>query len=148
MLMGFVKMLIELPLLVAVIVFAFVNNEMVTFDLWPFYLKADVSLSVAIVLLLLLGYVVGKLDSWLSYAPLRRALKTQLKQNKKLSKEHQKLTQTVVGLKEDLESSRVEAEKTETAAAAARPSLKQRLKQKFAGMFRKKAAPKDDFWML
>lgn len=147
--MGFVKMLIELPLLAAVIVFAFINNEMVTFDLWPFFLKADVSLSVAIVLLLLLGYIVGKLDSWLSYAPLRRALRTQLKQNKKLNKEHQKLAETVVGLKEDLKSSRAEAEKAKPEAPTApRPSFKQRLQQKFSGLFRKKPAPKDDFWML
>lgn len=146
--MGFIKMLIGLPLLVIIAVFAFVNNEMVTFDLWPFFLKADVSLSVVIIVLLLVGYLIGKFDSWISYAPLRKALRTQVKQNKKLSKEHQKLAETVVGLKENLETSKSETEAAAKEAAANRPPFSVRLKQKFSGLFKKKTAPKDDFWTL
>jgi len=146
--MGFVKMLIWLPLLVAIAVFSFMNNEMVTFNLWPFYLEVTTSQSVAIILLLLVGYLIGKLDSWLSYSPLRKALRNQVKQNKKLSKEHQKLTETVVGLKENLETSKQKTEIAEQEAAANRPSFAQKAKQKFSALFKKKPAPKDDFWML
>lgn len=47
--MGFIKMLIGLPLLVVILVFAFVNNDLAVFNLWPFYIEITVSLSVAIV---------------------------------------------------------------------------------------------------
>ena len=44
--MGFIKMLIGLPLLVVILVFAFVNNDLAVFNLWPFYIEITVSLSV------------------------------------------------------------------------------------------------------
>ena len=71
--MSFVKMIIGLPLIVIIAVFAFVNNDMAVFSLWPFNMEITVSLSVAVIFFIVFGYIVGKLDSWLSYAPLRRA---------------------------------------------------------------------------
>lgn len=38
--MGFIKMLIGLPLLVVILVFAFVNNDLAVFNLWPFYIES------------------------------------------------------------------------------------------------------------
>lgn len=109
--MAFIKMLIGLPLLAIVLVFAFVNNDLATFSLWPFYIEITVSLSVAIVFLLALGFVLGNFFSWLSYAPVRQALRKQKKHNKKLSHEHQKLTKEVEGLHEDIASLKEKAPK-------------------------------------
>ena len=47
--MGFMKLLIGLPILIVILIFAFVNNDLATFDLWPFYFEITVSLSVAVV---------------------------------------------------------------------------------------------------
>ncbi len=100
--MGFIKTLIGIPLLIVILVFAFVNNDLATFSLWPFYVEITVSLSVAIVFLLLVGFILGNFFCWLSYAPVRKALRAQKKQNKKLSKEQQKLTKEMEDLHENL----------------------------------------------
>lgn len=143
--MSFVKMMIWLPILVIVSVFAFMNNTQIELDFWPFYLKITTSLSLVIVMLLVLGYIVGKFDSWLSYAPLRLALRSQLRQNKKLNMEQQKLAEKVEGLKGDLEhakSDTVETDKPQVAPF-------EKAKQKFRSLFAKKPTqPKDDFWCL
>lgn len=96
--MGFLKLLIGLPILVVILIFAFVNNDLATFSLWPFYIEITVSLSVAIVFLLTLGFVLGSFFSWLSYAPVRSALRKQKRKNKQLSKEHLKLSKEVEDL--------------------------------------------------
>lgn len=108
--MSFVKMIIGLPLIVIIAVFAFVNNDMAVFSLWPFNMEITVSLSVAVIFFIVFGYIVGKLDSWLSYAPLRRALRVQQRQNKKLSREQQELAGKVESLKGDLENAKSKAE--------------------------------------
>ncbi len=100
--MGFIKTLIGIPLLIVILVFAFVNNDLATFSLWPFYVEITVSLSVAIVFLLLVGFILGNFFCWLSYAPIRKALRVQKKQNRKLSKEQQKLTKEMEDLHENL----------------------------------------------
>ena len=89
--MGFIKALIRLVILAVVIIFAFVNNDFANFNLWPFYIEVTVSLSVAIVFFVAFGFIWGKFDSWMGYAPVRSQLRRQKKQNKKLSKEQQKL---------------------------------------------------------
>ena len=53
--MNLLKMLIGLPVLMVVLVFAFVNNDLVVFSLWPFAFEITVSLSVAIVFLFTFG---------------------------------------------------------------------------------------------
>ena len=120
--MGFLKMLIGLPTLVVIFTFAFVNNDLVTFNLWPFYFEITVSLSVAIVFFILLGFTLGTLWMWLSYSPTRKALRTQVKQNKKLSKEQQKLVEQVSGLQSNIEIMKAEQPK---------PTLKSRFKAFF-----------------
>lgn len=102
--MGFIKMLIGVPVLVALLVFAFVNNDLATFNLWPFLVEVTVSLSVAILFFVIFGFVLGLLYSWLSNAPLRASLRRQKKQNKKLSKEQQKLVKEMGVLQENLET--------------------------------------------
>ncbi len=124
--MGFVKMLIGLPLLIIILIFAFVNNDLATFNLWPFYFEVTVSLSVAVVFFILLGFVLGMFWMWLSYAPVRKALRQQKKQNKKLSKEQQKLAEKVSGLQSDLDTMKA------AEAALPKPSFGQRLKKLFS----------------
>ena len=124
--MGFIKMLIGLPILIIILIFAFVNNDLATFNLWPFYFEITVSQSVAIVFFILLGFLLGLLWMWLSYAPVRKALLLQKKQNKKLNKEQRKLAEQVSGLQTNLETIKA------VHAAAPKPSLKERLKAAFS----------------
>ncbi len=132
--MGFVKMLIGLPLLVVIFVFAFVNNDLATFNLWPFYIEITVSLSVAIVFFIFFGFLLGELFAWLSYAPVRKALRNQKRQNKKLNKEQQKLVKEMENLHENLETLKeLEAKK---------PKLS--FKERFKNLFRKKQPVADD----
>ena len=111
--MGFFKLLIGLPLLVIMLIFAFVNNDLATFSLWPFYIEVTVSLSVAIVFLLFIGFLLGSFFSWLSYAPVRAALRKQKRKNKQLSKEHSKLSKEVEDLHTNIATLK-EPETTET----------------------------------
>ena len=122
--MGFIKLLIGLPLVIVILVFAFVNNDLATFNLWPFYVEITVSQSVAIVSFVVFGYILGKVSSWMSYAPVRAQLRKQKKENKKLNKEQQKLTEKVSGLQENL--------KTQTAEILPpKPTLKDMMKNIF-----------------
>ena len=75
------------------------------------------------------GFIWGKFDSWMGYAPVRSQLRRQKKQNKKLSKEQQKLTKEVEGLHENISTL-----KEEKKAAAPKEPLKQRI----AAWFRRK----------
>ena len=102
--MSFIRILIGLPLIIIIAIFAFVNNDLASFNLWPFYLEVTVSLSVAIVFFILSGFILGEFFSWLRYAPLRKALRQQKKANKKLNKEQQKLVEKVSGLEENIET--------------------------------------------
>lgn len=123
--MGFIKALIGLPLAFVVLVFAFVNNDMATFSLWPTAIEITVSLSVAIIFLLVVGYIIGWLFTWLSYMPIRAALRQQKKRNKKLSKEQEKLTKEVEGLQNNIENLR------RPVAEEPKLSFKERLKKLF-----------------
>ena len=131
--MGFIKTLIGIPLLIVILVFAFVNNDLATFSLWPFYVEITVSLSVAIVFLLLVGFILGNFFCWLSYAPVRKALRAQKKQNKKLSKEQQKLTKEMEDLHENL------ANLKEIEAQMPKPSKWEKVKNWFRRSDKKEA---------
>ncbi len=122
--MSFIKMLIGLPIVIIVLIFAFVNNDLVTFNLWPFYLEITVSQSVAIIFLVLFGYIYGKFNSWLSYSPVRKALRQQKKENKKLNKEQQKLSEKVTDLEGNISNLREEAKDAKAAAKDAEDAAK------------------------
>lgn len=144
--MSFVKMIIGLPLIVIIAVFAFVNNDMAVFSLWPFNMEITVSLSVAVIFFIVFGYIVGKLDFWLSYAPLRRALRVQQRQNKKLSREQQELAGKVESLKGDLENAKSKAEVS--FPFDKKEPAKTGLKEKISNLFKRKQEKSDDFWCL
>ena len=125
--MGFIKLLIGLPLVIVILVFAFVNNDLATFNLWPFYVEVTVSQSVAVVFFIVFGYILGKISSWIYYSPVRAQLRKQKKENKKLNKEQQKLTEQMSGLQENLETL-----KTQTAEILPpKPTFKERLRNLF-----------------
>ena len=139
-------MIIGLPLIVVIAVFAFVNNDMATFSLWPFGIEITSSLSVAIVFLIFFGYIIGKFDSWFSYAPVRRALRNQQRQNKKLSKEQQELAGKVETLKGDLETAKAQIEPP--VEYLKEENKKTSIKEKLSNLFKRKEEAKDDFWCL
>ena len=89
---------------------------------------------------------VGKLDSWLSYAPLRRALRVQQRQNKKLSREQQELAGKVESLKGDLENAKSKAEVS--FPFDKKEPAKTGLKEKISNLFKRKQEKSDDFWCL
>lgn len=126
--MGFIRMLIGLPIIIVILIFAFVNNDLATFNLWPFYIEITISLSVAIVAFILFGFLLGKFSSWMGYAPLRAQLRKQKKQNKKLSKEQQKLNEKVSGLQENLEN--LKASETKEPKISFKERFKNLLKRK------------------
>ena len=123
--MNFIKMLIGLPTIAVILVFAFVNNDLATFNLWPFYIEVTISWSVAIVFFILFGFGFGWLFTWMSYAPVRKALRQQKKANKKLNKEQEKLVKEVQGLQENIET--LKADDVKDAA----PGFKEKIKNIF-----------------
>ena len=127
--MNFLKMLIGLPIIIIILIFAFMNNDLATFNFWPFYLEVTVTQSVAIVILILLGFILGKIDSWMSYSPLRRELRHRKKENKKLNKEHIKLTEQVSSLQGDIVNLKEEAE--EIKSQVPKPTIGERLARLF-----------------
>jgi len=108
--MGFIKTLIGLPVLIVILVFAFFNNDLATFNLMPFDAEITVPLSVAILFFIILGFLLGSFFSWLSYAPLRKDLRKQKKKNKKLSKQQQLLSEKYSNLQGDFEQVKAEKE--------------------------------------
>ncbi len=108
--MGFIKAIIGLPLLVIILIFAFVNNDLATFSLWPFSIEITVSLSVAVLFFIIFGFLLGNFFSWMSYAPVRKDLRKQKKKNKKLSKQQKILADTVSDLQGNLEQIKAEKE--------------------------------------
>ncbi len=102
--MGIIKLIIGLPLLLILLVFAFVNNDMASFSLWPLGIEVTVSLSVAIVFLVLIGYILGWFFTWISYGSVRSSLRAHKKENKKLSKEQEKLVKEMEGLHNNIEN--------------------------------------------
>jgi uncharacterized membrane protein YciS (DUF1049 family) len=108
--MGILKTLIGLPIFLIIIAFAFINNDLATFNLWPFSFEITVSLSVAILFFVFLGFFLGSISTWMSYAPLRKDLRKQKKKNKKLSKQQQVLEETVSDLQGNLEQVKSERE--------------------------------------
>lgn len=107
--MWLLKVFVMLPLAVFLGVFLIQNNEFV--DLWPI---PDFKIAVCVVyfVFLVLGYIVGRIDAWVTYAPLRATIRKQKKENKVLFKEHAKLNQQHEKLNQQF-SSLQEAEKKE-----------------------------------
>jgi uncharacterized membrane protein YciS (DUF1049 family) len=123
--MGFIKLIIGLPIFILLLLFAIVNNDFVTLKIWPTDIEIITSLSVVIFVLFILGYIIGRLFSWLSYAKIRSSLRAHKKQNKKLSIKQEKLTKEVEGLQGDIQEMR------SNSSANDKKSLKEKIKNIF-----------------
>ncbi len=144
--MSFLRFIIGLVLVVAVAVLAVMNSDMVVINLWPFYIDIKAKMSIVIIVLVLVGYIVGKFDTWAAYSPLRSALRAQKRQNKKLNVEKQKLFEKVEGLNEIIESL-----KHSEPTAAFEPAIGKgaKIKQKLSSLFKfKKKTKQEEFWCL
>jgi cell division protein FtsB len=148
--MNFIKVIVGLPIIILIVVFAFGNNSSSSvvdlgFDLFGLNIMARLDL--AVILLVIFGYIMGRVDAWISYAPLRRTLRAQLKQNKKLSQQQQKLSEEVQGLKGTIENSKSGLEHIEINNNS--KSKISETKEKIKGWFGKKNNPEpkeDDYW--
>ncbi len=127
--MAFIKTLIGLPILLIILVFALVNNDLATFNLWPLGFEVEVSLSVVVIILIFFGFMLGNLFLWLSYSPLRKELRSHKKNNKKLSKAQDKLTKEMECLQSDLEDFK-EVEKVINPKPTFFQKIKNKLKKK------------------
>lgn len=73
--MRFLSWLAALPFLLLIVSFAVANHESVTLSFWPFDIEVTMPLSLMTVVLLLVGYALGSLATWLRAHPLRREAK-------------------------------------------------------------------------
>ncbi len=110
--MKFLYYLISLPLLILALwaVYGIEASEGVTFILWP---ENTLNIKLILCAFLLYGFICGRLASWFAYAPMRRDLRLQKKANKALSKEHNKLNETVNGLQQNLDGLKEQVKKQE-----------------------------------
>ena len=157
--MNFIRTIIGLPLVIILVVFAVMNSENIKLSLWPLGINVELSMGLAIVFFVVLGYILGRVDAWLVNSPLRKQLREQKRQNKKLSVEQVKLSGKVETLKGDLETAKKETIKSKSDDAyppmpvenlkASQPKAKNKtgFKDKFKNLFKSKPQ-EDDFWCL
>lgn len=131
-----IRMLISIPIIAVILVFAFVNNELVTFNLWPFDIEVTSSFSVVVIGLILLGFIFGRISAWIAYLPLRKNLVVYKMQNKKLCKENQKFCDEVVGLKGNIDSLKNKETMAPKAAMPSDVKEKEGLKDTLAKFFK------------
>ena len=104
--MNFIRSIVEIPVFIAVIVLAVVNDDFAKFTLKPFNVNVTISLSVLILGLFFVGYFIGRLDGYVANAPLRSRLRQNRRANKALNKEHEKLNKEHEKLNADYSSLR------------------------------------------
>lgn len=137
--MRFLYYLIELPLTAAavwLVVNASVEGEAFNFELWPLETQIQVNTKLALCAFILFGFIWAKINSWFAYSPLRCALRSQMKANKVLNKEQEKLNETVSGLQKNIagleeKAKEQEAKAKQQALDFARQNPKPSLRQKF-----------------
>lgn len=84
---------------------------------------------IVLILCVAVGYIIGKLNSWFNYIPLRRDLRQQKKANKALNMEQAKLNNTVNDLKQNIAGLQ---EKVQANPSAAIVSEKKGIKSVFS----------------
>lgn len=107
--MKFLHSLIIIPLVILAVWAVCVADssaEGIDFAYWPAGEDAKRVLTLhtkpVLIICLLFGYLLGRINAWFSYSSLRGDLRRQRKANKVLNKEQDKLNQTVSGLKQDI----------------------------------------------
>jgi cell division protein FtsB len=98
--------IVELPLVIFAIWGIYnvkIMDEGLVLSLWPFERVIKVNTLPMLATFIVFGYLWGRINAWFKYAPLRRDLRLQRKTNRVLNKEHEKLNETVTGLKQDIQ---------------------------------------------
>lgn len=97
--MRFIYYLIVLPVIALLTWLLYgisTSEEGIAFAQWP---QDCIKPQIILIVFLALGYILGKLNSWFNYLPLRYNLKQQMKTNKALNIEQEKLSHAVDDLK-------------------------------------------------
>lgn len=97
--MRFIYYLIVLPIIALLTWLLYgisTSEEGIAFAQWP---QDCIKPQIVLIVFLALGYILGKLNSWFNYLPLRYNLKQQMKTNKALNIEQEKLSHAVDDLK-------------------------------------------------
>lgn len=114
--------LIEIPFVLVALLGVYnaqVSEDKFVLSLWPLDSEMHINTRLVLFVLLVYGFVWGKINSWFDAAPVRKELKQQRKTNKALNKEQEKLNETVSGLKQNIAGleeqakATAEAQKTE-----------------------------------
>ena len=132
--------LIEIPLIAIAIWLVFnthTESNSFNFELWPLENEIQVNTKLALCALVLFGYLWAKINSWFSYAPIRKALRKQKKANVVLNKEQEKLNATVSGLQKNIVGLQEKAKQQEAEYAKnnPKPTLRQRISASWAKLF-------------
>ena len=85
--MSFLKWVLSLPLLIAVILFALHNQDNVPVIFSPMHDTAQIPLYLICSFFLSLGFLFGTILTWISFSDLRRERRQQKKTIKKMEKE-------------------------------------------------------------
>ena len=135
--MKFLYYLIEIPLIAAAVwLIINVNTDggVLNFELWPLQSEIQINAKLALCAFILFGFIWAKINSWFAYSPLRCALRSQMKANKVLNKEQEKLNETVNGLQKNIAGLQEKAKQQalEFALQNPKPTLKQRFLAKLS----------------
>lgn len=136
--MKFLYYLLEIPLTLAAVWLVVNSNaegDVFNFELWPLESVISVNTKLTMCLLLLFGFIWGKINSWFAYSPLRQALRSQKKENKALNKEQEKLAETVSGLQKNIVGLQEKAKQQELEYAKNNPQPV--TEQKLSNFFKK-----------
>jgi cell division protein FtsB len=132
--MKFLHYILALPfiLFAAWAIYCAESADGVAFVLWPED-KMNISWNIRPVLLvvLLYGYIGGRVGSWFAQAPLRRELRQQKKTNKALTKEQNELNKTVSGLKQNVSDLQEKAKVAAISAPNKDTGIMAQIKNKF-----------------
>ena len=132
--MSLLRYLLNIPVLIALVWVLFDARPTENGIEFSFLPRDYIKTVPALFIFFVFGYVYARLDAWFAYAPLRRLLRQQQKQNKALNKEHVKLHETVDNLKQNIEGLKVKnnvMSASNESSADKTPTFLTRLKNKF-----------------
>ncbi len=88
--MAFLRGLLALPLIVAIVLFAISHTEKVSITLNPFSSAIELPLFIVTLAFLIMGFIIGAVISWFSMHSVRKTNRQQKKTIKNLEKELEK----------------------------------------------------------
>ena len=101
--MGLLRYFLNIPILILLVWLLFDAKPSENGIEFSFLPQDYIKTVPALFMFFIFGYVFARVDAWFSYAPLRRSLRLQQRENRALNKEHVKLHETVDNLKHNIE---------------------------------------------